>query len=110
MVDGDTFWMEWSTELGYGDWFIRHRKLRLHGCDAPKNGTPEGDASTAFARELLPLGTIVRLTRFRPDVYHGRFSADVQLPDGRDLKTVMVEAGHAVPWDGTGVRPAGLGG
>jgi hypothetical protein len=40
------------------------------------------------------------------DKYGGRIDGKIRLADGRDLTTVMIDAGHAAAWDGQGPRPA----
>jgi micrococcal nuclease len=57
-----------------------------------------GREASAFARELLPLGTRVR---YRVGVEerdrYGRLLAYVWLPDGRMLNRVMIDRGYAQP-------------
>lgn len=55
--------------------------------------------ATELARRLLPRGEAVRLSDFGRDRY-GRLLAAIRLADGRDLASVMIGAGLAVPYEG----------
>ena len=75
--------------------------VRLIGIDTPEvYGEVEcfGRQASAFAKQLLPLGTRVR---YRVGVEerdrYGRLLAYVWLPDGRMLNRVMIEEGYAQP-------------
>lgn len=79
--------------------------LRLHGCNALELSEPGGSEARDHLVELLPTGTEVTLRTVRPDKYGDRYDAVVELPDGRDLVTVLVEEGWVAAWDGEGERP-----
>jgi micrococcal nuclease len=87
-----------------GVW-IRRQSVRLLGCNAPELATPAGKIALAYLETILHLGDIVTLVSHSWDKYGGRIDGDIGLPDGRDLATVMIAAGQAAPWDGTGVKP-----
>ena len=74
---------------------LERQSVRLLGCNAPELATPAGKDALAFI-ELVSHGW---------DKYGGRVDGAVTLADGRDLTAVMIAAGHAAPWDGTGPKP-----
>lgn len=104
VTDGDTFVLEFIDQ-GWGD-----RKypidegepghcairLTLPNCmwyDAPeKTDKVRSKAATEYIKTLLPMGTWVEITSYGFSA--GRTLASVTLPDGRDLATLMIEAGH----------------
>lgn len=95
VVDGDT--LDVSLDLGMRV-YLRTR-LRLEGIDAPELHTSEGKAARDYVVQAMALGTLVTVATRKPDRY-GRALARVTLPDGRDLTTVLLEAGHGRPYDG----------
>ncbi len=74
--DGDTFEIDWYTEIGEG--------VRLKGLDTPETGGGRteqqywGPEASAYAREHLPVGTLVRLD----------FDGEITDPFGRLLAYV----------------------
>lgn len=117
VVDGDTVKLSVKLarirgkdlDLGFHvykeqGWLVLHYTFRLLGCNAWEHGTPAGDAATANLRALLPTGTVVGLTSISADKYF-RYDAQVTLPDGRDLVSVLVAGQWATPWDGLGTKP-----
>jgi micrococcal nuclease len=94
VVDGDTLILD--LDLGWRVW-RRGERCRLAGINCPELRTDAGHAAVTFVRELLPpmvLSTVI----FRSSSLdkYGRPLGDVELPDGRDLATVLLGAGHAV--------------
>jgi endonuclease YncB( thermonuclease family) len=85
--------------------------LRLAGCNAAEKRTPEGLAATAFVDQWVKDhadrdGWLAVITGKNPGDNYGRWLAEVQSLDGvHDLTDDLIEAGHAVPWDGTGPKP-----
>ena len=98
VVDGDTLHL--TVDLGC-DTCI-NMTVRLAGINAPENSTPEGRSATAFVVAWVathgPRGLIVRTTKDRREKY-GRYLVDL-LPagGGPSLVTMLLEAGHAVPY------------
>jgi endonuclease YncB( thermonuclease family) len=106
--DGDTIHAD--IDLGFGltkgsDNSVPGVLLRLSGCNARELGEEGGREVRDRLLELLPTGMEVTLRTVRPDKYGGRFDAVVELPDGRDLVSVLIDEGWVAPWDGEGERP-----
>lgn len=104
VTDGDTFVVEY-LDLGWG--FRRypidkgepgHCAIRVTLPDGGWYDAPEKveksrcKAATDYAKSLIPVGTWVTIKSYGFSV--GRTLASVTLPDGRDLATLMIEAGH----------------
>ena len=103
-VDGDTVVVE--LDRGFEDYSVR--TLRVDGIDAPDyrregpGSREKRDEATQFARSLAPVGLFVQLDSTKGDdtEKYGRYRAKISLADGRDFAAVMIENGHAKPYDG----------
>jgi endonuclease YncB( thermonuclease family) len=109
-VDGDTLWFD--AELWEGS--RRRIVVRVNGCNTPEShgekACPEGIAAAAFTASLLPVGAPVviatrkvttRLVGHGEKVeVHGRYLADVVLPDGSTLTSTLISKGHAIEYHG----------
>src|SRR4051794_26011948 len=96
VVDGDTLL---ATPAG-GSGAVRVRVIGMDTPETVKPGTPVrcyGPQASAFAKHLLPPGTVVRAAH-EPggdtDAF-GRQLWDVWLPDGRFLESVLTASGAA---------------
>jgi endonuclease YncB( thermonuclease family) len=111
--DGDTVNvnLENDEDVGFDLHLIAriYTRVRVKGINAPELSTVEGKSARDFAQTLLPPGAPVRVTSHGWDKFGGRIDGDIE------FKTVgifvsfadtMVNAGHAVPWDGTGPKPS----
>ena len=86
-------------------------RIRLEGIDTAEIGKgakcPEeqaqAEAAKFFLEALLHGSTELRVYGFKWDKYGGRLLGDLRLPDG-SVRDMMVKAGHAVPYSGTGLR------
>ena len=94
VVDGDTY--DIAVDLGFNV-CIKHR-FRLNGVDTPETWRPKteaerthGEKATTFVRNLIE-GKVVTLLSHKLGIY-GRYDADIILPDGRDLATVLIAEG-----------------
>jgi hypothetical protein len=79
--------------------------VRVLGCAARELADPGGPEARDWLRMLLPVGTPVVLTTAKPDKFGGRIDAHVwfQAVGGpADLTEVMIGAGWAARWNGTG--------
>jgi endonuclease YncB( thermonuclease family) len=97
-VDGDTY--DALIDLGMNNY--GYHPVRLLGVDTPeinRLATREaGMAALMFVREVMPVGSRVRLhTEKDPDSF-GRYIARVELADGRDLGELILTANHGVPY------------
>lgn len=101
--DGDTLVIDW--DLGRRTW-ARNQSLRVAGISARELSMPGGMEARDYLASLLPVGTRVIIQSVKVDhdpedvMSFDRYVVVVQLPDGRDLATVMVNEGLAVWWDG----------
>jgi endonuclease YncB( thermonuclease family) len=104
IVDGDTFVLEF-IDLGWGqrtypidDGEPAHCSIRvtLPDCvwfDAPeKTDKARNKLASDYAKSLMPVGTWVEIKSYGFSA--GRTLASVTLPDGSDLATLMIKAGH----------------
>lgn len=104
ITDGDTIVLEY---LDYG-WGLRqypidpgepgYCAIRITLPDGKWYDAPEttdkarNKLAVDYLTSLLPLGTWVRIKSYGLD--QGRTLASITLPDGRDVATVMIAAGH----------------
>jgi endonuclease YncB( thermonuclease family) len=98
--DGDTFTL--NIDLGLCVVLV-DQKLRLAHANAPELATAEGKAARAWVLGVMPVGTAVTVDTVKAagdKEKFGRWLAQVTLPDGSDLATVMIATDHAVPYEG----------
>lgn len=100
--DGDTFTV--SLDLGRHIWVLA-AKHRLNGCNARELAQPGGPEAHANLAALLPIGAVVTLRSLKPYKYGDEYMADITLPDGRDLVSLLIADNWLAPWDGTGSKP-----
>jgi endonuclease YncB( thermonuclease family) len=82
--------------------------VRVLGCAARELADPGGVEARDWLRMLLPVGTPVVLTTAKPDKFGGRIDAHVwfsAVGGVADLTEVMIGAGWAARWNGTGKQP-----
>ncbi len=97
VVDGDTVHVLLS--LGLDEY--AYRMIRIADINAPelfsgpKTERERGKAARDFLAALAPPGTKCRLTTRKDAASFGRYVAGIELEDGRDVATALVEAGHA---------------
>ncbi len=96
-VDADS--SEIDVDAGF-DLSIR-MTARWFGIDAPERHTVAGKAATARVNELLPPGSVClfQAVKGKKEKY-GRYLGTFLLHDGTDVNQLLVEEGHAVPYDG----------
>ncbi len=97
LIDGDTF----KADIDLGFKIRITSNVRVYGCNAPELPTPAGVKALSFLQTVLRPGHLVTLSSKRLDKF-GRAEATVTLPDGRDLATLMLNSGNAVPADSAG--------
>jgi endonuclease YncB( thermonuclease family) len=103
VVDGDT--ARADLDLGCTVW-LRGQLLRLNGCNARELHDQGGPEARDNLAALMPPGTVVDVTVVGFDKYSGRLDAQITLPDGRDLVTLLIATGWAAPWNGLGPKPS----
>lgn len=104
VVDGDTVVVLVSRDLGFNGVATFTVRVRLNRINAPAIHSARGVRARDRVAALLaaPFG----MTTLKPYKYGGEWMGEITLPDGRNLSDVLVAEGLAVPWDGTGPRPA----
>jgi micrococcal nuclease len=108
VTDGDTI----KVKAQLWPQMITETTIRISGLDTPEKGwrakcsaeAALADTATAFSAATLT-GRTVYLLAVEPDKYGGRFLARVQLADGQDFGTLLIEKGLARPYDGGTRRP-----
>lgn len=102
VIDADT--LVFNLDLGLRS--SRVETVRLYGLNAPEKNTPKGRDAKRFVEGMLSgvESVLVRTHRDQQEKY-GRWLAEVVLASGAELGALLIEAGHAVPWDGKGKRP-----
>lgn len=110
VIDGDT--LDVSVDLGFS---IRAMTLlRMEGINAPElhgvsaEESQAGRASKAYLESLVG-GKKVRVVTAKAKEKYGRYLATVWLIGSGIQKSsvnqMMIDAGHARPWDGKGDKP-----
>jgi endonuclease YncB( thermonuclease family) len=108
VTDADTLHAAYIDQgLGHRNYGLRGTGwgIRFLGCNAWETETEAG--ADAFAALRVRLGVLspaqplwVKLHTTKPDSYVGRLDAQVELEDGTDLATWLIDNGWAAPWDG----------
>jgi micrococcal nuclease len=99
VVDGDTI----DLDVALGFHVTSRERVRLNGINTPENHTLEGKAATVYVRELLPIGSQVRIETSKDKrEKFGRYLAMVFLGDV-NVNDLLIQDGHAVPY-GRGTR------
>jgi len=96
VIDGDTF--DISVDLGFNT--TRVERFRLVGIDTPETWRPKSDAekehgmaATKFVKLLIEDEEVILSTSKCSAGIYGRYDCAITLKDGRDLKTLIKEAG-----------------
>jgi micrococcal nuclease len=98
VVDADTVWLH--IELGLD--VSTKQSVRLFGINAPEMSTPEGKKAREFVAALMPVGQMVLLQTIKDKrEKYGRYLGVVVVGD-TVLNDLLVQEGHAVPYDGRG--------
>jgi len=96
VVDADTFDM--IVDLGFG--LTTTQRFRIKDYDAPETWRPKthaesshGSRATRRANQLVS-GKELLITTTKEIGMYGRYEADIELPDGRNYKDVMIAEGY----------------
>ncbi|MDQ0946008.1 thermonuclease family protein [Streptomyces sp. V1I1] len=101
LVDADT--LDLDIDVGFG---IRVReRVRLLGLNTPEKNTPAGKAANAWATDWLNQHAPELVVETHRKEKYGRWLATITAADGACLNSDLLEAGHAAPYDGRGLRP-----
>lgn len=102
VVDGDT--VDIDIDLGFR--IHTSQRVRLQGINAPEVSTQAGKDAKAYLANVLMPGDHVTVISSKPGAgdKYGRYLARI-MDGATDISTMMVNTGHAVPWDGTGIKP-----
>ena len=102
LVDADT--ARFTVDMGF-DVSVK-LTIRWQGIDAPEKWTPEGQAAIAWLTERIAPGDlcILRTIRDKREKF-GRYlgtvyDLDTYVEGALSLNQLMIDAGHAVPYDG----------
>lgn len=99
--DGDTITVE--IDLGFRLRLVE--KFRLAGINAPEINTPEGKAARAYLVSIMA-ALPIEMWVYKAQEKFGRWLAWVSYPAGSGtFNQQMIDAGHAVSWDGQGPKP-----
>ena len=94
VVDGDT--IRFDVDLGFNT-IIKNHSFRIAKINTPEirgEERPLGIIAKNYVENLLPVGSRVKLTTYKPDKY-GRWLADVELENGKDLGKLLVDNKYA---------------
>lgn len=115
IVDGDT--LDVDIDLGFGVW-IHKERIRLEGIDTPESRTRDleekkfGLLSKEYVRNLLPVGSIVKLVckSYDSKGKFGRILGDIEIEEKRmigreftestSLVMKMINNGYGVEYHG----------
>lgn len=112
VIDGDTIDASVTRDLGFGGVATFVVRLRLNRVNAPSLSTAAGKAAEHYLSDCVagdPVATITTVKPYKyggPDGSPGEWMAEVVDRRAVNLSDAMVNAGHAVYWDGQGARPA----
>ena len=107
VIDGDTFVCD--IDLGF-EVILKNKHIRIAHINAPENNTDAGKAATKYLGYML-MPNVDQHVSYSPEIVlnimnhkndkYGRILAEVKV-NGRMMHHVMVEDGHAVPYEGKG--------
>jgi hypothetical protein len=130
VIDGDTIDALLVEPAAFGLTLTHRPRLRLARINAAKGSGVKGSvarlelgsflgmASPVYIHPVIgittlkpykyagPAGTYKGTIPGGPQDYAGEYMAEIELADGTFVSDLMVSAGHAVYWDGSGPRPA----
>lgn len=102
IFDGDTF----AAYVNLEDDISISVRVRLMNVDTPEiHGECDSEIRAALRAkerlaELIPVGSVVELSKIKDDKYLGRIDAYVKTADGRDVGTVLISEKLGRPYSG----------
>lgn len=102
IVDGDT--ADFELDLGFDVRIVQ--RVRMAGLNAPEHNTATGQESITWMRQRLPLGKQITLRSDKPSKgdKFGRYLATI-IDEIGNVNEALIASGHAVVWNGQGVKP-----
>ncbi len=102
IFDGDTF----AAYVNLEDDINISVRVRLMNVDTPEiHGACDSEIRAALRAkerlaELIPVGSVVELSKIKDDKYLGRIDAYVKTADGRDVGAVLISEKLGRPYSG----------
>lgn len=102
IFDGDTF----AAYVNLEDDINISVRVRLMNVDTPEiHGACDSEIRAALRAkerlaELIPVGSVVELSKIKDDKYPGRIDAYVKTADGRDVGAVLISEKLGRPYSG----------
>lgn len=102
IFDGDTF----AAYVNLEDDINISVRVRLRNVDTPEiHGACDSEVRAALRAkerlaELIPVGSVVELSKIKDDKYLGRIDAYVKTADGRDVGAVLISEKLGRPYSG----------
>lgn len=93
--DGDT--TKARLDMGVPTRYVN--AVRVRHVNSAEHRTVQGDSDAAYATAELSPGLPITVTSHSLEKY-GRVLGDITLPDGSDYASLLLAAGHAVPYEG----------
>jgi endonuclease YncB( thermonuclease family) len=106
VIDGDTVVAQLTRDLGFNGTATFKQRLRLNRINCPSIHTDEGAKAAMFVTDKTA-NDVLAITTVGPYKYGDEWMAEIESPSCGNLSNALVEAGHAVYWDGKGPRPGG---
>ncbi|RSS97240.1 hypothetical protein EF903_01580 [Streptomyces sp. WAC05292] len=100
-IDGDT--LDLDVDLGFGIHLIQ--RVRLHGINTAEKSTAAGKEAAAWAQGWIDTNGPDFTVETHSKEKYGRYLATLTPARGQSLNAALIEAGHAVAYDGHGPRP-----
>lgn len=90
---------------------LNRLRIRIQEIDTPEYGAKArceaeakaAETARAYLAEVLGTSKDLRVYRYRWDKYGGRILGDLRA-NGENVRDLMIRAGHAVPYSGSGPR------
>ena len=111
-LDGDTALIDVLVPVFEAVWTVPTH-ARIYGINTPEVHTKDanekvrGLAAKEYAASIAPFAAVVTIRKPKAgwrDKF-GRLLVTLTCESGKDFAAAMIEAKHALPWDGSGKKP-----